>query len=216
MASIDITCPECKKQLKGPEELSGKKIRCKSCKATFVVSPPKATASKKAGADAPSGKAKVAAPAKSYLDEDAEGKNPYKMTDVLHSSRCPQCAADMEDGDIICLNCGYNVQTRMRVQTVKTYETTSFDWVIWLIPGIVCVAAILAMIGVVVFLWLPTKVSWGLKGLAQVDTENEAWWGHFSLRIYGSVMAAFIAWVCGKFAFKRLVLHPTPPERVKR
>jgi hypothetical protein len=210
MASIDIKCPECKKQLKGPQELIGKKIRCKSCKATFTVSAPKAVAGK--GAASSSAKTKPDAAPGGYAFEDEEGKNPYKMTDVIKISRCPQCAADMEAEDIICLNCGYNTETRIRIQTVKTYQTTFFDWIIWLTPGVLCVLVVLAMIGAVIWLWIPA----GLPRLAQVNTENEAWWGHFSIRIYGSVAAAGISWVSGKFAFKRLVLHPTPPDKLKR
>ena len=117
-----------------------------------------------------------------YALEDADGKNPYKMSDVIKVSRCPQCAADMEEGDIICLNCGYNTQTRVRTHTIKTYETTAFDWVIWLTPGVLCAIAVLIMIGVIVFFWVPV----GLPRLAAVGTEKEAWWGHFSLRIYGT------------------------------
>jgi hypothetical protein len=205
MASIDITCPECKKQLKGPEELIGKKIRCKSCKATFTVKAP----GKKGAAVSQGAKARDA---ESYAFEDEDGKNPYKMSDVVRSSRCPQCAADMEEGDIICLNCGYNTQTRIRHQTVKTYETTFADWILWLTPAVLAIVLILALIGGVVWLWVPA----GMPRLADVGGANEAWWGHFSIRIYGSVIGAGICWWCGKFAFKRLVLHPTPPERVKR
>ncbi|HEV3116617.1 MAG TPA: hypothetical protein VGY58_06165 [Gemmataceae bacterium] len=206
MASIDITCPECKKQLKGPEELIGKKIRCKSCKATFTVKSAKAAAGKAA-------KAAKAEASGAYALEDEDSKNPYKMTDVITSSRCPQCAADMEEGDIICLNCGYNTQTRYRVQTVKTYETTVVDRALWLTPGILCLLLILVLIGVIVWMWVPA----GLVKLAGgPDPDKIAWWGHFSLRIYGSVFAAAIGWWAGKFAFKRLILHYTPPEKLKR
>jgi len=208
MASIDITCPDCKKQLKGPEELIGKKIRCKSCKATFTVKAPSA----KKSAAVSQAAAKAREDAATYAMEDAEGKNPYKMTDVLKSLRCPQCAADMEDGDIICLNCGYNTLTRMRHQTLKIYETTVVDWMLWLMPGVLAVFLVLAVIGGVVWLWVPA----GLPRLASVGTENEAWWGHFSLRIYGSFIGAVICWWMGKFAFKRLILHATPPEKQKR
>jgi hypothetical protein len=203
MASIDITCPDCKKQLKGPEELVGKKIRCKSCKAVFTVKAPRkgAAVSQSARDDAAT-----------YAMEDAEGKNPYKMSDVVKSLRCPQCAADMEDGDIICLNCGYNTLTRVRHHTVAIYETTFVDWILWLMPGVLAVFLVLVVIGGVVWMWLPA----GLPRLAHVGTENEAWWGHFSIRIYGSVIGAGICWWMGKFAFKRLITHVKPPEKQKR
>jgi hypothetical protein len=227
MASmIVITCPECKKQLKGPAELQGKKIRCKSCNATFVV---KAMAAGKTAAPAtsktaaPAAKAKSAAksqpeppkPARPPADDhpdDHDGKNPYKLTDVILSARCPQCAADMEEGDIICLHCGYNTQTRTRHTTVATYETTSVDYTMWLTPGVLCVVAVVALIGAIAFFWIPAA----LPALGKVGTENEAWWAHFSIRIYGSVMCAWLGWICGKFAFYRLIVNKTPPEKLKK
>ena len=80
------------------------------------------------------------------------------------------------------------------------------------IAAAIAVFLVLAVIGGVVWLWVPA----GLPRLASVGTENEAWWGHFSLRIYGSVIGAGICWWMGKFAFKRLILHATPPEKQKR
>src|SRR5207302_5001730 len=133
----------------------GKKIRCKSCKATFRVKEPKAAAQRGASTAQAGGTQAAAASSMGYALEDADGKNPYRMSDVITSSRCPQCAADMEEGDIICLNCGYNTQTRYRVQTVKTYETTVVDRALWLTPGVLCVLLVLVLIGVIVWMWVP-------------------------------------------------------------
>ena len=36
-ATMIITCPKCKKQLKGSEAFIGKSVRCKSCEHKFVV-----------------------------------------------------------------------------------------------------------------------------------------------------------------------------------
>ena len=53
-ATKTATCPECKKQMKAPAELEGKKIRCKGCgtpvpvKAAAPAKPAKATAPAKA------------------------------------------------------------------------------------------------------------------------------------------------------------------------
>ena len=35
--TVTVTCPECKKQLKAPPEIVGKKIRCKGCEHIFVA-----------------------------------------------------------------------------------------------------------------------------------------------------------------------------------
>src|SRR5207237_236793 len=137
----------------------------------------------------------------------AESKNPYKLSDIMHSSRCPQCAGDMEDGDVICLTCGYNTQTRQRTFTVKAYESTTLDWTIWWLPGIGCALLTLALIGTIVYLWV---------GIIHLDDKGELVQWKFAMKIWGSVIATGLGWITGKFAFKRLILHSRPPEKLMR
>jgi hypothetical protein len=209
-AMILITCPECKKQLKGPAELQGKRVRCKACGQIFAVraTPPnKPTAAGRKTPAAPPAKAKAAPAPPQQEDEEGEA-NPYRLTDTILTARCPQCAAALESPDaIICLHCGYNSRSRQRITTVRTYAYTPLDWILWLTPGIGSLLACLAMIGVICFVWIPA----GLPRLA-----GEAWWGHFSIQIYGSAAAAGVASMAGKFAFRRLIKNPRPPEKFKR
>jgi hypothetical protein len=222
MATIIITCPECQKSSTGPAELQGKRIRCKACSKVFVVkaaapikaaaSPSKTAASGKTapGPAKPAPAPKKTPPKAPSTDhrEDQEGRNPYQITDVELAPRCPQCAAELESEDaVICLNCGYNNRTRVRMTTVSTYAYTPLDWIIWLTPGIACALVVLVLIGVIVFLWIPM----GLKKVA-----GDAWWGDLYVKIYGSVFAAFGAWTAGKFAFRRLIVNFWPPEKLKR
>jgi DNA-directed RNA polymerase subunit RPC12/RpoP len=221
-----ITCPECKKQLKGPAELAGKKIRCKACGHVFVVKGPAAAT---AGPErqpaqakaAPAAQAKAAPPAKAKAadppprketppathPEDVEGKNPYKLIDVDLGHRCPQCAADMEEGDIICLNCGYNTQTRVKTATKMTIENTPMEWFLWLTPGVVCAFTVLVMLGAIAFLWIYFD---------HHTEDGSPRQGIFFMKVYGSVTAAFIGWYCGRFSFKRLIKNYHPPEKELR
>ncbi|HLJ93330.1 MAG TPA: hypothetical protein VKU02_09085 [Gemmataceae bacterium] len=207
---IVITCPECKKQLKASAELQGKRVRCKGCGNVFAVgtpTPSKSAPPRKAAAGAEATKKKPPAPPAANAEEES-GKNPYGLTDVALSSRCPQCAAQMDSPDaVICLNCGYNTQSRQRITTVRAYAHTPFDWMFWLAPGILCALVVLSAIGLICFLLIPA----GLERVA-----GDAWWGHFSIQIYGSALAAGIGWIAGKFAFRRLVQNPRPPEKFKR
>src|SRR5262249_32290099 len=158
--TILITCPDCKKQLRGPAEILGKRVRCKSCGHTFVVKsmpsptsaapqapPVKAQATPTAEEEkqtydfaktyvaGPPPKAPAAPqPVKSTPSPSPQAdEKPYTMTDVLQTARrCPQCAAEMEEGDVVCLECGYNTETRVRHSTLKTYETTAGEWTAWL------------------------------------------------------------------------------------
>jgi DNA-directed RNA polymerase subunit RPC12/RpoP len=210
MATILITCPECKKQLKGPSELLGKKIRCKSCGSIFTVitgSPDKASlAGQPAKAKAAQSAPVQQAPPPRTHPEDEDSKNPYKLTDIVLGNRCPQCAAEMEEGDIICLNCGYNTRTRMRQTTIKTIETTTFEWILWLTPGILCTLVVLANIGVICYLWFV---------FSDLDADRNFSRMRFALKVWGSIFCAFIGWVTGKIAFKRLIINTRPPEKLK-
>src|SRR5262249_48341693 len=154
--TIVVTCPDCKKQIKTPAELQGKKIRCKSCAHVFVV---KADAPGQPAKDKQGGKpvrqTKAAAPAdqppapaarkRTHVDDPDEG-NPYEVTHEELGLRCPFCVADMEDGQIVCLECGYNIETRTRTPTTRTFENTGLDWFLHLLPGIVCVLVIIGLI----------------------------------------------------------------------
>ena len=263
-ATIVVSCPSCKKQLKGPAELQGKKVRCKSCGHTFAVgatssgtaptNPPAASATKrpataaaqspKAGSAAPPAKAdarqkgapksppkapeKPAAPPKpadSIVLKPTESaelppneapppgspaasdslKRPYGLTEESKGiNRCPQCAFEMDEGAIICLECGFNTETRARMSTIRAYETTGADRMGWLLPGILCAVVLLLMVTTILFLWLL------LPRLA-----GDEWYGGLWLQIWGSVIAAFIGWFTGRFAFKRLIMNPIPPEKLK-
>jgi hypothetical protein len=221
--SIVITCPDCHKQLKGPAELIGKKIRCKACGHIFTVKAPAAAKTKPAPAPAktkPAPAAKSAAAAQPLAEvlpvkekppashaDDVEGKNPYQITDIVLGHRCPQCAADMAEEDIICLSCGYNTQTRMRTSTVLTIENTTGEWVVWLAPGVLLALLAFVAVATICFLWLYFNNRDDTGARLQLI---------FAMQIWGSVFAAFVAWFSGRYAFKRLFINYRPPEKPLR
>ncbi len=147
--AITIACPECEKKITAPAAAVGKKIRCKGCEHVFVV---KAPAGLKAAAKAPTGKpaagkaveakkkpapdAKAAKP-KPAADDGEDDSKPYGVTSVDTAPRCPECASEMESEEaIICLVCGYNTRTRIRVETKAVEDVTGMMVFLWLLPGI--------------------------------------------------------------------------------
>src|SRR5947207_737731 len=97
-APASISCPSCAKKFKGRPELAGKKIKCPGCGSPFIVP-------QQAEAPQPKPAAVAAANARAPDDE----ANPYGITTIDLSARCPNCANKMESEDaIICLHCGYN------------------------------------------------------------------------------------------------------------
>jgi DNA-directed RNA polymerase subunit RPC12/RpoP len=150
------------------------------------------------------------APEKSkFMDTD---HNPYAVTTLDLTPRCPFCAKEMESAEaIICLHCGYNTRTRAHSTTVRTYANTAGDLLKWLLPGILCVVGILALAGGIIWLWtsLPNPD----------DPKNKEAGDYFWVRpaqVWGSVVAGFMMFAAGSFAVYRLILHPTPPEVEKK
>jgi DNA-directed RNA polymerase subunit M/transcription elongation factor TFIIS len=193
-STITITCPECDKQMKAPAEVLGKKIRCKGCGATFP-------------ARAPRGAGKQAARKPSKQASDDEDATPYGVTEEKFSARCPQCANALESEDaVICLRCGYNIVTRVQARTRKVRDVTGFDVFLWLLPGILCV---LAVIGLLTFDILYCVL------MNEETINREEWYGFVAslgIKIWIVVPTLFLMFLATKFAIKRLILDNKPPE----
>jgi hypothetical protein len=134
----------------------------------------------------------------------------YPVGRIKDAPRCPFCAHDLdEEEQVICLNCGYNLLTRERHQTKVVNEVTGGDMFMWLLPGILCAIAALLLIGMGVCLWLPESVlDWGEFYRDWIQR------GEFN-KVYGSVALGFLIFYTARFAVKRLIFHPTPPETEK-
>jgi DNA-directed RNA polymerase subunit M/transcription elongation factor TFIIS len=228
--TITITCPECEKTLAAPAAVAGKKVRCKSCGHTFVAqaaakagaarpTAPKAAPAKPAAAKPAAAPAKSAAqapppPAKPPLaDEDEEeNSDPYDLRETDLSARCPYCANLMPSEDaIICLECGYNTRTRERHETKKVYHTSGFDWFLWLAPGILCALVVIGLATWDILYWINANEWFG---------ENDPWylymWRMFFFKLWSGVLSVYIMYLAGKFAIRRLIFNPRPPEYEKK
>jgi uncharacterized protein YbaR (Trm112 family) len=235
-ATILVHCPQCKKPLNLPETLAGKKIRCKDCGTVFpvvkeaapkpVAAPAKAAAEEEEGvgtygfaaADQPT---PVPAPApppppppppaaargRKGKKDDEDDPNPYGVTDVDLAPRCPHCAKEMESAEaIICLHCGYNTHSRKKADTKRIIDTTGQDQFMWLLPGILCIFGILFVVGFDVFFLF------GLRGTWNYLSEEVLHSLSVGIRVWVVGASLFVIYKCGKFAVKRLILHPVPPE----
>lgn len=218
--SIPITCPACGNESKGPAEVLGKKVRCKGCGEIFVAAraagPP--AKPRPAAGKVPAGKPPVKpkpgkaaakqppAPRDDNLDDDG---NPYGVTTLDLTPRCPNCANEMESAEaIICLHCGYNTRTRLQAQTRKIHDTTTGDWFFWLLPGIACLLAVILLI-----------VADVLYCLKIDDLAKDAWYEFISsqgVKMWFVIVSLFFIWLAGKFAVRRLIFNPRPPEYEKK
>ncbi len=107
---------------------------------------------------------------------------------------------------VICLNCGYNVQTRSRHETKRTVETKSGDYFQWWLPAIVCILIIFAIIGWNVLYIFVIGPAW--KDDNFLDFLNSG-----SIKTWQAIASLFVCFFAGKFAVTRLILNPTPPEK---
>jgi hypothetical protein len=230
MSSIVLNCPECDKQVKVPADAVGKKVRCKSCQHVFVAQQPggKAAPAKPAPVKAAKAAGKPGGPgkaAKKAVGHEEEAEGAYGVTDTELGVRCPQCADEMEEGQVVCLACGYNTQTRVQTRMRKVKDITGGDKFKWLLPGILCVLGIFLVVGYCFFhhFALPNILidNWDKlvedKGGRNAAAGDEASGGQGYL-FYGAfelwmcIMAAFLCWGLGRFAVKRLIYNNQPPE----
>ncbi|MBI3407557.1 MAG: hypothetical protein HY040_04280 [Planctomycetes bacterium] len=190
-----ITCPECTKKFKGKGDLSGKRIRCPLCSHVFVV-----PAQSKAHA--------AEQPRRTFLDDDDADKNPYGVTELDLSARCPNCANPMADEKaFVCLYCGYNTLTRELGKTEKSVAHTGGEHFKHLLPGLFAVSGILFIIMLLLFysLVLPSLLS------------KESWISfldHESMRLWLTTPLLSAIWALGYFAFRRLIIKPLPPPKL--
>lgn len=236
MDTMVISCPECDKQIRAPVNAAGKKIRCKSCEHVFIVKAPNEgltkTPNKPPAPDKPAKPDKPAQPAKpakpSALDDEEEDPNPYGIEETHETPRCPQCAAEMGEGDIICLNCGFNTRSRERVATRKVKDVTGGDKFVWQLPGILAAVGVVLLIGYAFFHFLALpgilvdnwdqlieKHSSRIEVLVK-ESENIDFWKkaliHPGVVVWIFVPVIFACYKLTRFAIKRLIYESEPPE----
>jgi hypothetical protein len=210
-----VSCPECDKRLKVRVELAGKRIRCRDCGNTFVAkapaAAPKAAQPRPAAAPKPTAPRPAAAPASKRVTDEYDDANPYGVTDLDLTPRCPHCAHELESEDtVLCVGCGYNLETREHLKTVRTVETTGGDQFLWLLPGILCVLGFLFLVGLDLFWYF---VFFHGQALEEVPILWMLGTGPVTLWII--IDSFFGMYYFGKFAVKRLILNPIAPEKMK-
>ena len=109
---IKVQCKGCKKVLKAPDKARGKALKCPACGERIRV-----PAGKSSSAGQRSSSAKKRPPKKQKSEED--GLDFLAGIDLSDSSRiedrhvkiCPKCAAEVDEEDEICENCGVIIET---------------------------------------------------------------------------------------------------------
>lgn len=209
--TLNVTCGKCGTKYQVPPVLAGKSIRCKNCSATIAVARAAAPATAKPVAKGkPVAAAKPAAPAAAPASSQSEewgAISAYGVIKEKDNPRCPHCAHDMEEGEIVCLNCGYNTLTRERLPQRILEPVTGMDYFWWLLPGIAA------------FLFMLVNILFAQSIFTRVPEFEFLEWMYFhplenkAIPVYMAIFFAFDIFGLGYFCVRRLILNPHPPEK---
>ena len=103
--ALKVACA-CGKTLLVKTELAGKAVTCPSCGNAVRIGTPKKKAAPKPAAAVP--------PAGGGID-DLLDEVDLSVSATGH--RCPECRHELEPDDVICVKCGYNLETGKKLQT---------------------------------------------------------------------------------------------------
>ncbi len=136
-STLVVNCA-CGKKLKAPAASAGKKARCPACGSIMVltangsarapVAAQSSTVSRKAPTAAASAPRPTRSPAAPIATPPAHDDNLGAMYDLAEQAsstsapaavRCPQCKSPMDDGAVLCTNCGYDTRSRKPVSSAS-------------------------------------------------------------------------------------------------
>ena len=103
--SIKVEC-QCGQKFAAKDSMAGKRVKCPKCNQALVIPSGAQPEPRKWGAGAT-----AASPVLDLLDEAG-------VQHARTGPQCPECDADLPPEALICIQCGYNVQTGRRMDTV--------------------------------------------------------------------------------------------------
>ena len=125
------------------------------------------------------------------------------------SPRCPECANELQsEDDVICLHCGFNLKTRTSARTVKIKDVTPFGLFLWLLPGILAAIGFFTSVGLFIYL-----VNWRFTVTWESTTEQLVILAFEGFILWSCIACVFVGYKTARFAIKRLIQHPKPPEQ---
>ncbi len=102
--SIKATCGNCDSSFKAKDSLAGKRVKCPKCKKPMEVPSPPVVAA-------------TGASALGAYDPIAELLDEANVKGVVRGAGCPDCGAEVRAGAIICVDCGFNIETGEKLKT---------------------------------------------------------------------------------------------------
>ena len=215
---LDVSCPNCDKELKVPFEFAGKRVKCKGCEEVFTI---KAAGKPKPPAKKPDPKPEPKPPVAEDDDDDDGPARSMGITKEDDVPRCPHCVKELDPPDaVVCLHCGFNNQTRIKAATQKVIAADATQWATHLAPGIIALIIVIAIVSLDAYCWVHMR-GW-LEGSAleldEKDLSNRKKMvippGAFIAFIL--VFSAMIVLPATRFFIRRLVFNYKPEDNVKK
>ena len=219
---LDVSCPNCDKELKVPSEFAGKRVKCRGCEEVFTI---KAAGKPKPPARKPDPKPEPKPePKPPVAEDDDDDDGPAKSMGITKEddvARCPHCVKELDPPDaVVCLHCGFNNQTRIKAGTQKVIAADASDWMLHLAPGIIALIIVIAIVALDAYCWVHMR-GWLKDSILELDEKDLSDRkkmvvppGAFIAFIL--VFSAMIVIPATRFVFRRLILGYKPEERVKK
>src|SRR5262245_41892865 len=114
---ISVTCPKCSAKLKAPDQLAGKKAKCKCGTVVAVpggaaksIGAPTSGTNSASRAPAKPAPSPIRAPVAAEPAEVGAGGPPAPRWRPMTARVCPNCQAKMEPDTILCTACGFHTE----------------------------------------------------------------------------------------------------------
>ena len=105
--AIRVQCDSCSTRFQAKDELAGRRVKCPKCKTALTI-----PVARKSPAARKSPTSSVAAhdPLLDLLDEQ-------NVRAVSQGPVCANCGSDLRPGAVVCVDCGFNVETGVQLST---------------------------------------------------------------------------------------------------
>jgi len=111
---IKVKCGSCSARFKAKDELAGRRVKCPKCQQPVVI---EAAAAPVAVPRAP--KAAAHNPLLDILDEE-------DVRSRVRGPVCDNCGSEVKQGMVICIDCGFNLETGDQLETEADEDVESY------------------------------------------------------------------------------------------
>jgi hypothetical protein len=146
---ISFVCPHCARRVTADPSLAGSEMTCPHCQKTCHVPRRKIQFQSRDPAPSRPPPLPLLAPPPPPVEPPAAPADPPRQR------KCPQCRTQLEEAAVLCVQCGYNLQTGKTlatsqsapVETAVPARNQSFLRLVFIVVTVVCLLRLLLYLG---------------------------------------------------------------------